>query len=73
MPDHTRVTIPGPRPMCDLCKAFKQKDDVPAFYDGATIQGPWAYMCLPHFHEWGVGLGLGRGQWLIIEEESWTK
>jgi hypothetical protein len=46
------------RPKCDLCGE-------PAAVDGATIHGPWAYMCPGHFHILGVGLGEGRGQ--IIE------
>jgi len=68
--DHEETTILGPRPNCDLCKAFLKQYNVPALYDGATIQGPWAYMCAMHFHGYGVGLGLGRGQKLIIEGES---
>jgi hypothetical protein len=59
------VVIPGPRPDCDLCKSRGLKR--PAMYDGATTYGPWAFMCRPCFMSFGVGLGTGRGQKLIIE------
>ena len=55
-------------PSCDLCKALKIKDDEPALYDGATSMGPWAYMCETHFHMYGIGLGTGQGQRLIVRE-----
>lgn len=51
------------RPECDFCKHD-------AYYDGKTKVGPWAYMCPVHFKAYGTGLGLGRGQWLLIEEEE---
>jgi hypothetical protein len=41
---------------------------VQAQYDGATIHGPWGYMCNQHFAAYGVGLGTGRGQFLIVGE-----
>jgi len=49
-------------PKCDICK---QRD---AHYDGKTRLGPWAYMCLQCFGELGVGLGVGKGQELIVNE-----
>lgn len=48
-------------PKCDFC----QSD---ALYDGQTTAGPWANMCNLHFQELGVGLGLGKGQRLVIEK-----
>jgi hypothetical protein len=63
------VKIPGPRPDCDLCKQLGTEEPPKAMYDGATIMGPWAYMCEYHFRKCGVGLGTGRGQKLIIEDE----
>jgi hypothetical protein len=53
--------------MCDICK---QNGDttVPAQYDGATVFGPWANMCVTHFTLYGQGLGLGVGQRLVLEE-----
>ena len=47
------------RPACDFCHQ-------PAEYDGKTKLGPWAYMCQKCFAIFGVGLGLGKGQQLII-------
>ena len=46
-------------PKCDFCAAD-------ANYDGKTIVGPWANMCSDHFAEYGIGLGLGRGQQLVV-------
>ena len=39
-----------------------------AEYDGRTISGPWAYMCEECFVRFGVGLGTGKGQRLVIME-----
>jgi hypothetical protein len=49
------------RPKCGFCGK-------PAEYDGATTQGPWAFMCEDHFLLDGVGLGTGRGQMLVVAE-----
>jgi hypothetical protein len=49
------------RPNCDLCLRKK-----PAFFDGKTIMGPWAYMCEGHFATHGCGLGEGKGQRVIV-------
>jgi hypothetical protein len=49
------------RPKCDFCAEV-------AVVDGKTRFGPWAYMCLLHFRSYGVGLGLGKGQFLLVEE-----
>jgi hypothetical protein len=49
------------RPKCDFCS--KQ-----AVVDGKTSLGPWAYMCIEHFSVFGVGLGLGKGQYLVVED-----
>ena len=46
-------------PYCDLCGAE-------AHYDAKTTQGPWGYLCDEHFAEFGVGLGTGRGQRLVV-------
>lgn len=53
-------------PMCDICQVILGIPDVTAKYDGATKEGPWAYMCERHFRTWGVGLGIGRGQRLKV-------
>ena len=49
------------RPQCDLCQSR------PAAIDGATNTGPWGYMCIPCHEVHGVGLGLGKGQRLLID------
>ena len=57
-------------PECDLCKdsdIFTTPED--AQYDGRTRSGIWAFMCARHFETDGIGLGLGKGQRLIIESE----
>lgn len=41
-----------------------------ANFDGKTHSGPWAYMCGFHFDLYGVGLGLGLGQKLIVKGGS---
>ena len=46
---------------CDFCSRK-------ATYDGKTTAGVWAAMCQEHFEENGIGLGLGKGQRLIPEE-----
>ena len=44
---------------CDFCSKE-------AFVDGKTEMGSWAFMCERHFREFGVGLGLGKGQKLKV-------
>lgn len=60
----TATDILSRRPQCDICA------DRPAAVDGATTQGPWAYMCIPCHEVHGIGLGLGKGQRLLINEEQ---
>ena len=48
-------------PCCDMCGQQ-------AKYDGKTVHGPWANMCKICFKLWGVGLGMGQGQELILKE-----
>lgn len=62
--DNTATDALSVRPTCDICSSR------PAAIDGKTVMGPWAYMCVPCFETHGVGLGLGRGQRLLIEETS---
>lgn len=52
-------------PDCDVCK-HEGREPTVAAYDGKTVYGPWAYMCEDHFHMIGVGLGMGRGQRLVL-------
>lgn len=59
-------------PDCDFCK--HQRGQIgegtvnKAAFDAATAGGPWAYMCDKHFAQYGVGLGTGRGQRLVLRE-----
>jgi hypothetical protein len=46
-------------PKCDICG-----DD--AAYDGKTVMGPWSFMCQDDFEFFGVGLGTGLGQRIVI-------
>jgi hypothetical protein len=63
--DDTATDVLTERPDCDICKQQGRKR--PAAIDGATRQGPWAYMCIPCHESYGVGLGLGKGQRLLID------
>ncbi len=46
-------------PQCDFCSN-------PAVFDGKTIHGPWVNMCGSHHSAYGVGLGAGKGQRLVL-------
>jgi len=50
-------------PRCNFCNKA-------AMYDGKTKSGSWAYMCEEHFKMRGVGLGIGRGQRLVLRREK---
>lgn len=56
-------------PDCDICKYVGRPTNKieKAAYDGKTKDGPWANMCEHHFNQYGVGLGTGKGQRLILE------
>lgn len=56
---HTKVSVYA-LPKCNFCGEV-------ATYDGKTICGPWANMCRKCFENCGVGLGLGRGQELVLK------
>jgi hypothetical protein len=58
--DDTATDVLIKRPPCDFCGR-------PAAVDGKTKMGPWAYMDIPCFEIYGIGLGLGRGQRLLID------
>ena len=61
-------TIVTSIPACDFCGT--EGVDRAATVDGRTNQrGAWANMCGPHFEEFGVGLGLGKGQVLQLDSE----
>jgi len=54
----TEATV-SEMPRCSFCHQMAE-------YDGKTNQGPWAYMCDTHFKILGCGLGLGKGQKLVV-------
>ena len=53
---------------CDFCTQIGQEEK--AEYDGKTTFGVWAFICLKYYDIYGIGLGMGRGQMLILEEEE---
>jgi len=55
---HIKVTVER-LPKCDFCGKI-------ARYNGRTKDGRWANMCEGCFAIRGVGLGLGKGQELIL-------
>ena len=59
----THVTVTK-LPKCDFCAQRGMTRD--AYYDGRTIHGSWANMCEEHFLQYGVGLGTGSGQRLVL-------
>jgi len=52
-------------PLCDFCR--DKGATRPAEYDGRTVFGPCAYMCLSHFERFGQGLGYATGKRIQIE------
>jgi len=56
-------------PKCDMCDPGA-KTTSKVMYDGKTAMGPWANMCGHCFKRYGVGLGLGKGQKLILKTEA---
>ena len=62
---HTEVVV-SKLPSCDFCT----REGIPyqaAHYDGKTKMGLWANMCEEHFKAYETGLGLGKGQRLILK------
>jgi hypothetical protein len=60
-PGNHTVAMVAKLPKCQLCPG-----DRDAEYDAKTIVGPWANMCAECFETYGIGLGLGRGQKLVV-------
>lgn len=59
---------------CEVC-GEKLTDE---FIDGRTQVGFWAIMCIPCHKEFGVGLGVGKGQKYSVKkvkdgEKEWIK
>jgi hypothetical protein len=64
-------TIVSEYPRCDFCKNSELHNaNVEAHYDAKTVMGPWANMCDKHFKFYGIGLGLGKGQKLILNKQG---
>ena len=60
MNPHTSTEV-AVLPKCDYC-------DKLAAYDAKTCLGPWTNLCHEHYAKYGIGLGLGKGQKLIVKE-----
>lgn len=56
-------------PPCDICRYVDRPTNKieTAAYDGKTKDGPWANMCERHFKSFGIGLGTGLGQRLVVQ------
>ena len=72
MAEQGTVAYVATLPMCDFCRMNNADVEVPAHFDAATrrpdgLPGPWAMMCSTHFGLYGIGLGVGRGQRLVVD------
>jgi hypothetical protein len=56
-------------PPCDIHRHIRNVE-IAARYDAALRRGGWAYMCEDCFTVYGIGLGTGRGQRLIVAESG---
>jgi hypothetical protein len=65
-PSGTTTIIAEPK-LCDFCKMQNTESTIEAKVDGKTWMGQWANMCRVHFVDYGIGLGLGKGQLLIVQ------
>lgn len=69
-PPHEAVMVPK-FPTCDICTYVEKREPArPAQYDCATHMGSWANICAAHYHAYAKGLGLGRGQRMILIREG---
>ena len=65
---HTEVTVLV-LPKCDFCK--QNGIDRDAVYDAkVSIATSWANMCQGHYGLYGIGLGLGKGQKLVLADQA---
>lgn len=62
-------TIVDEIPKCDFARLHSASLDTAATVDGKTMFGFWANMCEQHFRIYGVGLGLGKGQRLVLRSK----
>ena len=64
MKNHSEVVVDR-LPNCDICSA--QQVARTAQYDAKLNFGSsWANLCQEHFETFGLGLGLGVGQRLVV-------
>ena len=61
MAEQKNIVVVVELPKCSFCSKI-------ADYDGRTRFGSWAYMCTLCFLMFGVGLGLGKGQELMVQK-----
>lgn len=54
---------------CNICKL----KNLAIYIDGSTKMGVWADMCLDCHRIYGKGLGLGKGQKFLFENNSYRK
>lgn len=54
-------------PDCDICRMI-EGTSIPAIADARTDGGRWGYVCAEHFVTESCTLGLGRGQFLRVDE-----
>jgi hypothetical protein len=59
-------TFINPPKYCDVCKNELKE----VFFDAKTKFGPWANMCNDCFNEFGVGIGIGKGQKYQVTKEQ---
>jgi len=57
-------------PHCDFC--LEEGKFTTAVFDCKTTIGTrfWAYLCQEHFERFGMGLGCGLGQKLILRKQG---
>jgi len=67
-----KIAVVGRLPGCDFCKDYVEQGVLSkvqvARVDGKTLMGPWGFMCKRHYRLYGVGLGPGKGQKLVLQE-----
>ena len=71
MPATAAPVIWARNPACDFCRQEIPRNKGEVFYDAAMKKGPWAGMCVNHFHQYSRGvLGTGFGQKYVCNEDG---
>lgn len=72
----SKITAKPPK-QCNFCETSfdESTSEVHEAYDFKTIYGPWAWGCRRCFSTYGFGLGTGKGQKYVYNEEdkAWYK